>query len=49
MNAFEDLVNNNFKFYKKVKDDKEMSQQFFSNLFGWYVDGRIKPSTVKKK
>ena len=39
-NAFEDLVNDNFKFYKKVSDDNEVSKEFFSRLFEWYVQGR---------
>ena len=42
--AFEDLVNDNFKFYKKVSDDPEVSQEFFTRLFEWYLDGRKKPS-----
>ena len=41
---FEDLVNDNFKFYKKVSDDPEVSQEFFTRLFEWYLDGRKKPS-----
>jgi type I restriction enzyme, R subunit len=44
--AFEDLVNDNFKFYKKVNDDEEVSKAFFARLFEWYVDGR-KQSTAK--
>lgn len=36
IDAFEDLIDDNFRFYKKVKDDKELSQEFFSRLFGWY-------------
>jgi cation transport regulator ChaB len=27
--AFEDLINENFKFYKKVSDDEEVSKEFF--------------------
>jgi type I restriction enzyme R subunit len=34
--AFEDLINENFKFYKKVSDDEEVSKEFFSRLFEWY-------------
>ncbi len=45
--AFEDLVNDNFKFYKKVSEDDEVSKEFFSRLFEWYVDGR-KKSPPKK-
>jgi len=45
--AFEDLVNDNFKFYKKVSEDEEVSKEFFARLFEWYVDGR-KKSPPKK-
>ncbi len=40
--AFEDLVNDNYKFYKKVSEDDEVSKEFFARLFDWYVDGRKK-------
>lgn len=46
--AFEDLVNDNFKFYKKVSEDEEVSKEFFTRLFDWYVEGRSK-SPAKKK
>ena len=46
--AFEDLVNDNFKFYQKVNDDEELSKEFFSRLFDWYVEGRSKSSPEKK-
>ena len=45
--AFEDLVNDNFKFYQKVSDDEEVSKEFFSRLFEWYVDGRKKTPPKK--
>ena len=45
--AFEDLVNDNFKFYQKVSDDEEVSKEFFARLFEWYVDGRKKPTPKK--
>ena len=45
--AFEDLINENYKFYKKVSDDDEVSKEFFARLFDWYVEGRLKP--LKKK
>ena len=45
--AFEDLINENFKFYKKVSEDDEVSKEFFARLFEWYVEGRSK-STAKK-
>ncbi len=31
--AFEDLVSDSFKFYKKVSDDPEVSKEFFARLF----------------
>jgi type I restriction enzyme, R subunit len=40
--AFEDLVNDNFKFYKKVSEDDEVSKEFFARLFEWYIEGRKK-------
>ena len=46
--AFEDLVNENFKFYKKVSEDNEVSKEFFARLFEWYVDGRTKPKKKKQ-
>ena len=42
--AFEDLVNENFKFYQKVTNDHDVSKEFFSRLFDWYVQGRPKPA-----
>ena len=47
--AFQDLVNDNFKFYKKVSEDDEVSKEFFSRLFEWYVAGRGKGSTKRSK
>ncbi|MDD2919325.1 type I restriction endonuclease [Rhodoferax sp.] len=46
--AFEDLVNDNFKFYKKVSEDDEVSKEFFARLFEWYVEGRSKSPPKKK-
>lgn len=46
--AFEDLVNDNFKFYKKVSEDEEVSKEFFSRLFDWYVESRSKSAPKKK-
>jgi type I restriction enzyme R subunit len=46
--AFEDLVNDNFKFYKKISEDDEVSKEFFARLFEWYVEGRKKASPKKK-
>jgi len=45
--AFEDLINENFKFYKKVSEDSEVSKEFFAKLFEWYLEGRRK--SAKKK
>ena len=46
--AFEDLVNDNFKFYKKVSEDDEVSKEFFTRLFDWYFSTNRKPSIKKK-
>ena len=46
--AFQDVMNENFKFYKKVNDDEEVSREFFARLFEWYVDGRNKSQAKKK-
>ena len=46
--AFQDVMNDNFKFYKTVNDNEEMSKEFFARLFEWYVDGQ-KKSQAKKK
>ena len=43
--AFQDLVNDNFKFYKKVSEDDEVSKEFFARLFEWYVARRSKSPT----
>lgn len=40
--AFEDLINDNFKFYKKVSEDEEVAKEFFSRLFDWFVSARKK-------
>jgi hypothetical protein len=45
--AFHDLVNDNFKFYQKVSDDDEVSQEFFSRLFEWYLAGHMKSQQKK--
>ena len=41
-------MNENFKFYKKVNDDEEVSKEFFARLFEWYVDGRTQSQAKKK-
>jgi type I restriction enzyme R subunit len=45
--AFQDLVNDNFKFYKKVSEDDEVSREFFARLFEWYIEGRSKTPPKK--
>ena len=49
MEAFQDLVNDNYKFYKKVSDDPELSKEFFARMFDWYVEGRSTPPAKKLK
>lgn len=46
--AFEDLVNDNFKFYKMVSEDDEVSKDFFARLFEWYIEGRKKSFKPKE-
>ena len=43
--ALEDLVDINYKFYKKVSEDNEVSKEFFARLYEWYVDGRKNSQT----
>jgi type I restriction enzyme R subunit len=45
--AFQDLVNENFSFYKKVSEDAEVSKEFFARLFEWYLAGRKRGSGLK--
>ena len=45
--AFEDLVDGNYKFYKKVSDDEEVSKKFFSRLLERFLDGRKKAPPKK--
>ena len=45
--AFQELVNDNFKFYKKVSDDKEVSKEFFTRLFEWYLSSRSGSLAIK--
>ena len=47
--AFEDLMNANERFYKKVTDDEEVSKEFFTRLFEWYLNSRSGLSVDKKK
>ena len=46
--AFEDLVNDNFKFYKKVSSDDEVSEEFFARLFEWYIGSRSREEKRRK-
>jgi hypothetical protein len=34
-------------FYQKVNDDQEVSKEFFSRLFEWYLQGRSKAAQGK--
>jgi hypothetical protein len=47
--AFEDLINKNYNFYKKVSEDDEVSKEFFARLFEWHVDGRKKAVPQMKR
>ena len=47
--AFQDLVNDNFKFYKKVSDDEEVSNEFFARLLERFLGGRMKTPQKKEK
>jgi type I restriction enzyme R subunit len=44
--ALEDIINENDRFYRKVRDDEEVSKEFFSKLFEWYMQNKApkKPS-----
>ena len=45
--AFEDLMNENWKFYKKVSDDQEVAKELFARLLERYVDGYTKSRVLK--
>ncbi|MEI7775086.1 MAG: type I restriction endonuclease subunit R, partial [Verrucomicrobiota bacterium] len=45
--AFEDLMNENWKFYKKVSDDQEVAEELFARLLERYVDGHTKSRVLK--
>ena len=47
--ALEDLVDINYKFYKKVSEDYEVSKEFFARMFEWYLNSRTGLSVGKKK
>jgi type I restriction enzyme R subunit len=38
--ALEDVCNQNFRFYKKLKEDEEVAEEFFSRLFDWFIESR---------
>jgi len=46
--AFQDVMSENFRFYKKVNDDEEVSKEFFARLFDWYFEARSKTLRTKK-
>jgi type I restriction enzyme R subunit len=46
--AFDSLMKENFKFYKKVNDDEEVSKEFFTKLFDWYSQ-KGEPGAIPKK
>ena len=46
--ALQELVNDNFKFYKKVSEDDEVSKEFFARLFEWYIGGRDRAISRKR-
>jgi hypothetical protein len=44
------IQHDNFKFYKKVSEDEEVSKEFFSRLFDWYVERlRKEPSKNEQR
>lgn len=45
--AFEDLVDGNYKFYQKVSNDEEVAKELFSRLLERFLEGRKK--SPKKK
>ena len=38
--AFSDIIDQNFALYKKVTDDREVSDEFFGRLFEWFLQRR---------
>lgn len=47
--AFEKIIDENYKFYKKVKDDDEMSKEFFDRLFEWFLTSHKASKAVKSQ
>jgi type I restriction enzyme R subunit len=45
--AFEDLVDGNYKFYQKVSNDEEVAKELFSRLLERFLEGRKKPPPKK--
>jgi type I restriction enzyme R subunit len=45
--AFEDLVDGNYKFYQKVSNDEEVAKELFSRLLERFLEGRKKPPKKK--
>ena len=46
--AFEDLMSENIKFYKKVNGDEELAKEFFTKLFDWYKTKKEPAKSSKK-
>ena len=52
--AFEKIIDENYKFYQKIKDDDEMSKEFFDKIFEWFLTTHkaskaVKGQTKKRK
>ena len=47
--AFEDLVDGNYKFYQKVSNDEEVAKELFSRLLERFLEGRKKSPPKKGK
>jgi type I restriction enzyme R subunit len=47
--AFEKIIDENYKFYKKVRDDEDMSKEFFDRLFEWFITTHKTSKAVKGK
>ena len=46
--AFEDLVDGNYKFYQKVRNDEEVAKELFARLLERFLEGRKKTPPKKK-
>jgi type I restriction enzyme R subunit len=45
--AFEKIIDENYKFYQKIKDDEEMSKEFFDKIFQWFMTSHKESKAVK--